>query len=60
MSDIWPEIRYDIETERYTDEGPGGLRDALKKVEKHIQKHLMQIQAPMGEKPKLVTWMEIC
>ena len=56
---FWPDIRCDIETARYTEEGPSGLRDALKKVEKHIQKHLMQIQAPMGEKPKLITWMEI-
>ena len=60
VSDIWPEIRCDIETERYIDEGPGGLRNTLKKVERHIQKHLMHIQAPMGEKPKLITWMEIC
>ncbi len=60
VRDIWPEIRCDIETERYTEEGPGELRDALKKVEKHIQKHLLQIQAPMGEKPKLITWMGIC
>ena len=60
VRDIWPEIRCDIETKRYTEEGPGGLRDALKKVEKHIQGYLMKIQAPMGEKPKLIAWMEIC
>ncbi|RKU11633.1 hypothetical protein C6501_12155 [Candidatus Poribacteria bacterium] len=60
VSGIWPEIRCDIETKRYTEEGPGGLRDALKKVEKHIQKHLMKIQAPMGAKPKLIAWLEIC
>ena len=60
VRDIWPEIRCDIDTERYTEEGPGGLKDVLKKVEKHIQKHLMKIQAPMGEKPKLIAWMEIC
>lgn len=60
VRDIWPEIRCGIDTERYTEEGPGGLKDVLKKVERHIQKHLMKIQAPMGEKPKLITWMEIC
>ncbi len=60
VKDIWPEIRCDIETKRYTEEGPGGLRYALKKVEKHIQGYLMKIQAPMGAKPKLIAWMEIC
>ena len=60
VRDIWPEIRCDIETKRYTEEGPGGLRYALKKVEKHIQGYLMKIQAPMSEKPKLIAWMEIC
>ena len=59
VRDIWPEIRCDIETKRYTEEGPGELRYALKKVEKHIQMYLMKIQAPMGEKPKLITWLEI-
>ena len=60
VKNIWPEIRCDIETKRYTEEGPGGLRYALKKVEKHIQEYLKQIQAPMGEKPKLIAWLEIC
>ena len=60
VKDIWSEIRCDKETARYTEEGPGRLRDALKKVEQHIrQKYLMQIQAPMGEKPKLIAWMEV-
>ena len=61
VRDIWPEIRCDIETPRYTEEGPGGLKDVLKKVERYIQQsYLLQIQAPMGEKPKLIAWMEIC
>ncbi len=61
VRDIWPEIRCDIDTERYTEKGPGGLKDVLKKVEKHIrEKYLRDIQAEMGEKPKLITWLEIC
>ena len=59
VRDIWPEVRCDLETSRYTEAGPGGLKDALKKVEKHIQRYLMQIQAPIGKKPKLIAWMEI-
>ncbi len=60
VSDIWPEIRCDIETARYTEEGPGGLRGILTRVEKHIkQNYLRQIQASMKENPKLIAWMEI-
>lgn len=56
---IWPDVRCDLETSRYIGAGPGGLKDALKKVEKHIQRYLMQIQAPIGKKPKLIAWLEI-
>ena len=56
---IWPEVRCDKETSRWTEEGPGALVDARKKIERHIRKYLMQIQAPMGVKPKLIAWMGI-
>ncbi|RKU17332.1 hypothetical protein C6503_11200 [Candidatus Poribacteria bacterium] len=59
VEDIWPEIRCDENTTRWTESGPGGLVDARKKIERHIHKYLMQIQAPMGTKPKLIAWMEI-
>ena len=59
VEEIWPEIRCDENTTRWTEKGPGGLVDARKKIERHIRKYLMQIQAPMGTKPKLIAWMEI-
>ena len=59
VEDIWPEIRCDEETLRWTEDGPGALVDARKKIEHHIRKYLMRIQAPMGVKPKLIAWMEI-
>lgn len=60
VEEIWPEIRCGEDTMRWTEDGPAGLIDARKKIEYHIQKYLLQIQAPMGTKPKLIAWMEIC
>ena len=59
VEEVWPEIRCDEETTRWTEDGPGALIDARKKIEHHIRTYLRQIQAPMGAKPKLLTWMEI-
>ena len=59
VEDIWPEIRCDENTARWTENGPGGLIDARKQIERHIRKYLMRIQAPMGAKPKLIAWMQI-
>ena len=59
VAEIWPEIRCDEKTERWTESGPGGLVDARKRIERHINAYLMRIQAPMGTKPKLIAWMEI-
>ena len=60
LNDIWPEIRCDVDTDRFTAEGPGRLRNVLNKIERYIhQNYFMRIQAPMGTKPELVTWMEI-
>ena len=59
VEEIWPEIRCGEDTMRWTEEGPGGLTDAQKKIERHIRTYLMRIQAPMGIKPKLIAWMEI-
>ena len=56
---IWPEIRCDENTTRWTESGPDGLVDMRKAIERHIRKYLMRIQAPMGAKPKLIAWMEI-
>lgn len=59
VEEIWPEIRCGEDTMRWTEEGPGGLTDARKKIERHIHKYLRDIQAQMGEKAKLIAWMEI-
>ena len=55
---IWPEVRCDKETSRWTEDGPGALVDARKQIERYIHKYLMRIQAPIGAKPKLIAWME--
>lgn len=60
VEEIWPEIRCGEGTMRWTEEGPAGLTDARKQIERHIRKYLLQIQAPIGTKPKLLAWMEIC
>ena len=59
IEEIWPEIRCGEETMRWTENGPGGLIDARKRIEKHVRAYLRDIQAPMGVKPKLIAWMEI-
>ena len=59
VEEIWPEIRCDENTMRWTENGPGGLVDARKKIERHIHGYLRDIQAPMGAKPKLIAWIEI-
>ena len=59
VEEIWPEIRCGEDTTRWTEDGPEGLVDARKKIERYIRKYLLQIQAPMGAKPKLIAWMEV-
>ena len=56
---VWPEVRCDIETSRWTEGGPGALVEARKQIEHHIRGYLRDIQAPMGAKPKLIAWMEV-
>ena len=59
VEEIWPEVRCGENTWHRTEDGPGGLTEARKKIERHIRKYLLQIQAPMGAKAKLLAWMEI-
>lgn len=56
---IWPEIRCDKQTLRRTERGPGGLVGDRKQIERYIRGYLRDIQAPMGENPKLLAWLEI-
>jgi len=59
VEEIWPKIRCGEDTIRWTEEGPAGLTNTRKQIERHIRKYLLQIQAPIGAKPKLIAWMEI-
>ena len=59
VEEIWSEIRCGEDTMRWTEDGPAGLTDARKKIERHIRIYLRDIQAQMGEKAKLIAWMEI-
>ena len=59
VEEIWPEIRCAENTERWTENGPGGLADARKQIERHIRKYLRDIQASIVAKPKLLTWLEV-
>ena len=54
-------IRSDPETPRSLHLGKESLVEIRKKMDKHIKNtYLKSIQAPIGVKPKLMTWMEIC
>ena len=59
--DIWKAIQCTPEEPRkiYTDEA--GFADARKAIENYIKKNYMRsVQAPLGVRPRLVTWMELC
>ena len=59
--DIWKAIQCmpDEPRKLYTDES--GFSDARKLIENHIKKNYMRsVQAPLGVRPRLVTWMELC
>ena len=59
--DIWKAIQCSSEEERklYTDEV--GFVKARKMIENYIKKNYMRsVQAPLGVRPRLVTWMELC
>ena len=47
VEEIWPEVRCDAETMRWTEYGQDGLVDARKAIERHIRDYLMRIQAPI-------------
>lgn len=59
--DIWKAIQCTSDEPRklYTDES--GFANARKIIENHIKKNYMRsVQAPLGVRPRLVTWMELC
>lgn len=59
--DIWNTIRCTREETRQMSTGEEAFSNARKIVENHIKKSYMRaVQAPVGVKPRLVTWMQMC
>ena len=57
----WAAVRCMPDTERIVKQGVTQLSDARKAIEKHIRNtFLRDVQSPIGAKPELVGWMEIC
>lgn len=59
--DIWHAIRCDQSEPRKMHTDEEGFTAARKAIESHIKKNYMRsVQAPLGVRPRLVTWMELC
>ncbi len=59
--DIWKAIQCNSEEPRKLCTDESGFSAARKVIETHIKKNYMRsVQAPLGVKPRLVTWMELC
>lgn len=58
--DIWEVINCEQDETRIMDVGEAAFMEARKVVEKYIQKqYLRAVQAPMGMKARLVTWIRL-
>jgi len=61
LEETWTAVRCAKDTERIIKQGVTKLAPARKDIEKHIKNtYLKDIQAPIGAKPTLIAWMEIC
>ena len=59
--DIWKAIQCTPEEPRKIHTDEAGFADARKTIENYIKKNYMRsVQAPLGVRPRLVTWMELC
>ena len=59
--DIWKAIQCTPEEARKIHTNETNFTSARKVIENYIKKNYMRsIQAPIGVRPKLVTWMELC
>ena len=57
---IWESIRCGKDAPRVLILGNESFASIRKEMEKHIRNtYLKSIQAPLGAKPRLVTWMEL-
>ena len=58
---IWKEIQCSSKERRILIAGEDAFRTRKKTVDDYIKKSYMRsVQAPLGVKPRLVTWMELC
>ena len=59
--DIWKAIQCTPEEPRKIHNNEVGFVKARKTIENYIKKNYMRsVQVPLGVKPRLVTWMELC
>ena len=59
--DIWKAIQCSSEEPRKLHTDEAGFVKAKKTIEKYIKKNYMRsVQATLGVRPRLVTWMELC
>jgi len=61
LEQSWTAVRCAKDTKRNVEKGVTELAPARKVIEKHIKNtYLKDVQAPIGSKPILLAWMEIC
>ena len=61
LEQSWTAVRCAKDTKRNVETGVTELGPARKTIEKHIKNtYLKDVQAPIGAKPVLLAWMEIC
>ena len=58
---IWQAIKCGTDEPRKMHTSEDSFAQARKQIDKYIKKNYMRaIQAPLGVKPRLVTWLELC
>jgi superfamily II DNA or RNA helicase len=61
LAHCWAAIRCRPDTSRRVNLDVGGLADARKEIERHVRNtRLKEMNAPIGAKPVLIAWMEVC
>lgn len=59
--DIWKAIKCMPDEPRNIHTNESGFSEARKLIENYLKKNYMRsVQAPLGVRPRLVTWMELC
>ncbi len=60
IKEAWTAIRCSKGTQRTIEKNVTDLKPIRRKIEKYIKNsYLKDIQAPIGSKPELISWMEI-